>query len=70
MEKLKFYTIEEARIDKESEKIVFLLPNGEIVIIRLDGNNELNVQASERVKLTLYTGASFGIFIGDNINVR
>ncbi len=70
MEKLKFYTQAEVRIYKESERIVLLLPNGENVVIRLDGNNELNVRASERVKLTLYTGASFGIFIGDNINVR
>lgn len=66
MAKLKFYTFEESRIDKESERLVILLPNGENITVSLGGENEVLVQASTRINLMLYYGgASIGVCVGD-----
>lgn len=64
MAKLKFYTYEEARIDKESERVTILLPNGENITLSLADDNEVKVQASTRLNLSLYGGASIGLCVG------
>lgn len=65
MAKLRYYTSDESQVNKESDRIFVMLPNGENITLSLGGENEVLVQASTRINLTLYGGASLGVCVGD-----